>query len=113
MITLTQLASSTEPVQFLVKATANGARYDPSGDPVSVAFVPATSSPAAENPASGEWNTASWEVDPGDPPTYWASILVGPLNGGIALAAGTYLCVVRVTDNPAVPVKLGAYLVIV
>jgi len=112
MITLTQLASSTEPVQFLVRATDGGTVYDPSGDPVSVAFVPVTSPPSNPDPTSGEWQPATWEVDAGNPATYWASILVGPLNGGVPLAAGTYIAYVRVTDNPAVPVKPGCYLTI-
>ena len=111
MVTLTQLAVSTEPIQLQVVATADGAPYNPTADPVAVAFVPVASPPASPDPTSGEWNTASWETDPGG--TYWASILVGPLNGGVALAAGSYLCVVKVTDSPAVPVKAGAYLTIV
>ena len=112
MITLTQLAASTEPIQLQVTATANGAPYSPASDPVSIAFVPVTSPPGSPDPTSMEWNTASWEVD-GNPATYWATILVGPLNGGVNLAVGSYLCVVKVTDNPAVPVKPGAYLTIV
>jgi hypothetical protein len=106
--TLTQLASSTEPVQIQVRATANGSVYDPSGDPVAVAFV--LQGGPEPSPSGSGWNPATWEVDPGNPPSYWASVLVGPLNGGIALAAGTYVAYVRVTDNPAVPVKAGCYL---
>ncbi len=113
MITLTQLAASTEPIQLQVVATANGAPYSPASDPVSIAFVPVTSPPGSPDPTSMEWNTASWETDPGNPPTYWATILVGPLNGGVNLAVGSYQVVVKVTDDPAVPVKAGAYLTIV
>jgi len=108
--TLTQLASSTEPVQIQVRAIAGGSPYDPSGDPVAVAFV--LQGGPEPSPASSGWNAATWEVDPGNPPSYWASVLVGPLNGGIALTAGTYVGYVKVTDNPAVPVKAGCYLVI-
>jgi hypothetical protein len=106
---LTQLASSTEPVQIQVRATVNGAAYDPSGDLVSIAFI--AEGGTEPDPVTGPWHAATWEVDPG--PTYWASLLVGPLNGGVALTAGTYICYVKVTDNPAVPVKPGAYLTIV
>lgn len=109
MITLTQLAESTEPIQLQV--VANGVSYAPTSDPVSIAFVPVTSPPSSPDPTSGEWNTATWQTDPG--PTYWASILVGPLNGGVNLAVGSYLVVLRVTDSPAVPVKAAAYLTIV
>jgi hypothetical protein len=111
MITLTQLAVSTEPIQLQVTATSDGLPYDPSGDPVAIAFVPVTSPPSSPDPTSMEWNTAYWETDSG--PAYWASVLVGPLNGGVSLAVGTYLVVVKVTDSPAVPVKPGAYLTVV
>lgn len=110
MDTLTQPAVSTEPVQLRVKAEANGASYNPSGDPVAIAILPDTS-PEPDH-ASGAWNAATWEVDPGSPPTYWATLFVGPLNGGLALTAGTYIVYVRVTDNPAVPIRPGAYLIL-
>jgi hypothetical protein len=110
MITLTQLAESTEPVQFQIEAIANGTPYNPTADSVAVAFVPVTNPPSSPDPVSGEWNTASWETDPG--PVYWVSILVGPLNGGVPLAAGSYIAYVKITDNPAVPVKPGCYLII-
>lgn len=110
MNTLTQLATSTEPIQLQVEAFQGGSRYNPSGDPVAIAILPDTSpEPAFGSPS---WNTASWEVDPGDPPTYWASLLVGPLNGGLALTAGTYVVYLRVTDSPAVPIRAAAYLII-
>lgn len=112
MITLTQLAESTEFVQLQVQATLNGAPYNPTADSVAIAFVPITSPPTSPDPTSGEWNTAAWETD-SNPATYWASILVGPLNGGVNLAVGSYVACVRVTDNPAVPVKQGCYLLII
>lgn len=108
MITLSQLAVSTEPIQIQVAAAIGGSTYNPSNDPVSIAFVPVTSPPSSPDPTPGEWNTAYWEVDAG--PTYWAGILVGPANGGINLAVGSYVVVVKVTDSPAVPVRQGCYL---
>jgi hypothetical protein len=108
MVTLTQLAESTEPVQLQVSATSEGLAYDPTGDPVQIAFVPVPSPPASPDPTDAEWNTAYWETDPG--PAYWAGILVGPLNGGVQLEAGAYVAFVKVIDNPAVPVKPGCYL---
>lgn len=110
MQTLTQLAQSTEPVQVSIGATLNGAVYNPTGDTVAMAFVPAQPSGQPPDPASGQWQPAAWETDPG--PVYWASILVGPLNGGIPLTAGNYIVYVKVTDSPAVPVKPGCYLTI-
>lgn len=109
MITLTQLAQSTEPVQLQVTAIGpSGGPYNPVADPVAIAFV--TEAEPPPGPTSGQWNTASWETDPG--PVFWASILVGPLNGGVPLAVGNYIVYVKITDNPAVPVKAGCYLVI-
>ena len=106
MITLSQLASSTEPVQLQVAATLNGAAYNPTADAVAIAFIlDGQPEPA---PASASWQAATWETDPG--PTFWASILVGPLNGGVNLAVGTYVVYVKVTDNPAVPIRPGAFL---
>lgn len=108
MITLTQLAQSTEPIQFSVQATQNGVPYNFSADPVYVSFVPEGAPPP--DPQAGQWNTASVETDPG--PVYWITILVGPLNGGVPLAIGTYIAYWKVTDNPAVPVKAAAYVII-
>jgi hypothetical protein len=108
VITLTQLAQSTEPIQFSVQATQNGVPYNPTADPVFVAFAPESAPPP--DPTAGEWNTAAWETDPG--PVYWITILVGPLNGGVPLAQGSYIGYWKATDNPAVPVKAGCYLII-
>lgn len=116
MVTLTQLATSSMPIQIQVAAIKNGSAYDPSnGDtnPVSIAFVPITSPPSSPDPTSGEFNTAYWEADSTSPPTYWASILVGPNNDGISLTVGSYLAVVKITDPSATPVLQGCYLQIV
>jgi hypothetical protein len=108
MVTLEQLVTSTEPIEFQIGARYLGVAYDPTSDPVAVAILPSGS--PQPDPETGPWHTAEWETDPGN--QYWASVQVGPLNGGITLYPGTYDCYVKVTDNPAVPVKLGAYLVI-
>lgn len=110
MGSLALLAQSTEPVQVAIAAVSNGAAYDPTGGVVAMAFVPKQASGQPPDPTSGQWQPASWQVDPG--PVYWASILVGPLNGGVVLAAGSYIVYVRITDNPEVPVKPGCYLTV-
>ena len=111
MIQLSQYAVSTEPVQFQVSAQEDGGVYNPSSDPVYCAFVLVTG--PNPSPDGATWNTASWEVDSGNPsPSFWATILVGPANGGIVLTPGTYACFLKVTDDPAVPVKFAAYLTI-
>ena len=112
MITLTQMAASTEPVQFSIDAIdGEGNSYDPSGDPVYVALGAVTSPPTAFNAGTATWYTASWSVQPGNPePVYWITVLFGPLNGGIPVTAGPYIAYAKITDNPAVPVKPCAYL---
>lgn len=113
MITLTQLAGSTEPIQFAISAIdAEGNSYNPTSDPVAVAFAPVTSPPAVFNPGTATWNTATWSVQAGNPnPVYWVNVMPGPLNGGIPVTAGSYVAYVRVTDNPAVPILPAAYVI--
>jgi hypothetical protein len=108
--TLTQPATSVNYVQVQVIATLDGAAYDPTGDAVAVAFVPQPQYGPPPDPASGQWNTAGWETDPG--PVYWASCLTGPSGGGVSLTAGAYAVAVMVTDDPAVPVMWGPVLVV-
>lgn len=99
---LSQAATSTQPVQQVVSPPSG---INPSSDAVQMAFIPVPASGIAPSPAPGQWNTAYWEVDSG--PVYWASILVGPANGGLVLTAGVYQIFVKVVDNPAVPVLPG------
>jgi hypothetical protein len=109
MTSLSQAAISTQPVQVQVTViTETGEPYNPTGDPVSVAFVPQAYPPAS--PQDGDWITASWATDTAG--NYWATALVGPANGGTALAAGSYVAWVRVTGNPAVPEEPGPVLLI-
>lgn len=105
---LTQPAASSGNVQAQVYATVYGAAYDPAGDTVQAAFIPAPTAGLPPDPASGQWHPASWVTDPG--PVYWASVLVGP--GGVVLTAGSYYTAWQVTDNPTVPVLWGPVLVI-
>jgi hypothetical protein len=101
MNTLTQSVLSTQFIQIQVTARSGTATsYDPTGDTVAMAFTPLTY--PETSPASGSWVTGSWQTFPG--PAYWAEALVGPANGGTALALGTYQVWVKVTDSPEVPV---------
>lgn len=113
-MTLTQPAVSTEAVQLLVEAIQGGAVYNPTGDPVAVAFVAMPSSGPAPAPAAGSsaWNAATWETDPG--PQYWASCMVGPAGGVVTLAAGGYQVFVKISDGSSgeVPILPGPVLLI-
>jgi hypothetical protein len=96
--TLTQPATSSPFVQVQVIATLDGAPYDPTADPVAIAFVPVPQYGAPPNPVSGQWNTASWETDSSSSlTTYWASVLTGP--SGVSLTAGAWAIAVQVTDG--------------
>lgn len=102
----TQSALSTELVQIKVAVTVNGAPYNPSSDVVAMAFMP-----SGTNPTTSDWKTGSWQTDPG--PTYWAQCLVGPANGGVVLAVGSYVVWLKIVDNPEVPVRQVGILQIV
>lgn len=115
MVTLTQMVWSTAPCQFSVNVIdAEGNPYDPTGDPVEVAYSPVTSPPTAFNPGTATWYPSTWSVQAGNPgpATYWVNFMPGPVNGGAALAAGAYITVARITDNPAVPILDGCYLIL-
>lgn len=109
MPVLTQLAVSSQPVQQQVIPPAG---VNPSNDPVFMAFVPVPSFGPPPDPSPGQFNAATWEVD-SNPTTYWASIMVGPANGGVVLAAGAYQIAVKVVDPAATPVLWGWNLLIV
>lgn len=108
MQTLTQSVLSTEPVQVLVEAIDADGAYDPTADVVQFAFTNAGAYPAAQ---PSQWHTGSWVTFPGG--QYWAQVIVGPQNGGVALATGTWALWVKVTDDPAVPVMQPCLLQIV
>ena len=114
MITLSQLAGSTMPTQFAVNAIdAEGNSYNPTGDTVAVAFALVTSPPTTFDPGTATWNAATWSTTPGNPnPVFWVNVLIGPANGGIALAAGSYVAYTKITDDPAVPILPSAYVIL-
>lgn len=95
-----QLSSlSTEFVRVQVAATSSGVAVDPTNDAAFIAFPL-----EGVSPVSGDWKSASWEIDSSQTPvTNYVRALVG--SGGVALSAGTYDCWVKVSDNPEVPVK--------
>lgn len=97
-------ASSASTIDILVPITATvlGAPYDPTGDAVSIAFLP-----NGVTPASGDWHAATWQTFGG---AHYAVCLVGPANGGVVLASGTWTVWTKVTDSPEVPVMLSGYL---
>jgi len=96
---------SLEYVYAAVTATIGGVDHDPTGDPVEMAFIG-----TEDDPAEDDWVEASWETISG---AYFAKALVGPSNGVIDLAKGTYRIYVRVTDDPERPVLRAGVLEII
>lgn len=88
--------TSTVFIPANITATSGGSSFNPTADEVDFAFI---SGPT--DPQSGDWHTGSWVS--GGPP-YIAQILVGPLNGGLVLAKGSYIIWCRVIATPQVPV---------
>lgn len=89
---------STEYVQVPIQAVVNGAPYDPTGDPVFMAFVPVGISNYPVSWFGGSWSTTVQG-------NFLAQCLVGPGAGGVVLAPGFYTVWVKITDSPEVPVK--------
>lgn len=113
MFTLTQSVLSTKFLQVQVEAILAGQPYNPTGDTVQFAFTALTV--PVTNPGGGAWQSGQWETDnsPDYPaPVYWAGILVGPANSGIALTAGSWSVWTKITDDPEVPVEQPAILII-
>jgi hypothetical protein len=97
--TLTQSALSTQYVQTLIAVISVSGDYNPTADSVQWAFTNANAYPAV-GPA--DWTDGSWVTYPGS--QYWAQILIGPENGGVVLATGTWQAWLQITDSPEVPV---------
>ena len=100
MADLTLPAATLEYVRFPVRATVNGAAYNPTADVVTFAFLTAE----LTQPTAPDWKSGSWES--GANGTYLARCLVGP-SGTVTLAAGVYYVWIKVTDSPEVPVMLA------
>lgn len=100
MNTISQSSLSTNEVQVPVGIQFPDG-YDPTGDELFFAFTPLTY--PVTQPTSEDWVSGSWVTFAG--PSYWAECTVGPANGGVVLAIGTYTGWVKVVDDPAVPVE--------
>jgi hypothetical protein len=99
--TLSLSSLSTVYVQVPVEATVNGiSDYNPTGDPVLLAFLP-----PGTNPGVSDWKPGSWQsVAATSGTVFLAQCLIGPGTGGVTLTPGTYRIWVKVTDNPEIPV---------
>lgn len=90
-------ALTTRFLRYYVGATKNGAPYDPTGTPVSFAFM----SPGVD-PTVSDFKVGSWEVETGPPSRYVARFLLGP-TGTYTLTKGQYAVWIKITDSPEIP----------
>lgn len=98
---VSQAVGSLLYVRVETSATKSGVNYDPTGDIVAMAFLPADISPIFS-----DWNAGIWETIGTTPwATYNALCLVGP-GGTFVPVKGVYSIWVRVTDNPEIPGEL-------
>jgi hypothetical protein len=104
-LTVTISSLSTVYVQVPVRCFRQGTEYNPTADPVAMAFKAGWA-----NPGSGDWNAASWDTGEYGV-TYLAQCLVGP-SGTVTLGVGTWSIWTKVTDDPEVPVMQPGLLVV-
>jgi hypothetical protein len=103
-IGMSQLA--TMYVFVPVAATRSGLPYNPTGDPVQMAFMPT----ATQVPANTDWVSASWDTDTASVLyPYSVKCLVGP-SGVINPGIGRYIMYLKITDNPETPVLIAGQL---
>lgn len=95
-------AGSTEYVKVQIEPPSG---VNPSSDPVAFCFAT-----TPELPETPTWDTGSWETitNPAGDADYFARCLIGPSSSPLVqLTAGRYYVFVKVTDDPAIPVKLA------
>lgn len=86
---------SLEYLPVKIKATRLGEDYDPTADLVQMAL------PVIDiDPVTDDWKNAIWQTVNDD---FIANILVGP-GGDIELGRGDYDILIKITDDPEVPV---------
>jgi hypothetical protein len=89
-------ALSTEYIQVNIQAIVAGEPYNPTADAVSFAFTYGTSAPVTFY--TGSWTTTAQGM-------YLAQCLIGPQNGGVVLAQGSYTVWIKISDDPEVPIR--------
>ena len=99
------LSIYAQSTQYVEVPVSNAQGVNPTSDTVQFAFLGpygnVSQAREAVPSATTTYYSGSWvsTVAP-----YVAKCLVGPAGGGVTLGAGCYLVVLKVTDNPEVPV---------
>ena len=99
---------STQYVLVPVRAYSQGLPYNPTSLTVQMAFISGWG-----KPSGASWNPASWASVSAVNGYYLAQCLVGPLDGGIPLAVGTWNVWLQVTGLPEIPVLVTGTLTVV
>lgn len=84
---------SLEYLPVRVVVTKDGVLFDPTADPVEIALPVINVDPTV-------WKAADWRTVGTN---YFARVLVGP-TGDFVLTRGDYDILVRITDDPEIPV---------
>jgi hypothetical protein len=98
-------SASLETLRCPVFADTGGGIYNPTSDPVAMAF---TTGPSAK-PGPSDWKPGGWDTTAIG--TYVATCLIGT-GGAVALAPGSYYVWVRITDLPEIVVREVGELVV-
>lgn len=113
------LSIYAQSTQYISVPVTNSQGINPTADVVQFAFLGPYSNVSQANQAiptggtiyyTGLWPSTSAVNN--SPNTYVAVILVGPIGGVVTLGAGTYLVVVKVADNPEVPVLYSGPMIV-
>lgn len=100
-------------LQYVQVPVTNTQGVNPTGDVVQFAFLGPYGNVSQCNDAiptsATTYYTGSWQSTTSP---YIAACLVGPGGGVVTLTTGTYLVVVKVTDNPEVPIIFSGPMVV-
>ena len=108
-----------QSTQYVSVSVTNSQGVNPTSDAVQFAFLGPVSNSSQANemvPTSATtYYTGFWPSTlpvPNTVNTYNAAILIGPDGGSVSLSTGTYLCVLKITDSPEVPVLFSGPLLV-
>ncbi len=91
-------STSKEYVLARVLAKVSGSVIDPTIYPAEMAFT------QSGQPVTADWLSATWETNTTTTQaTYYARVMIGP-GSSKTLAAGRWVCWVRLTATPEIPV---------
>lgn len=112
------LSIYAQSTQFITVPVSNNEGINPTSDIVQFAFLGPYSNVSQANEAvptsSTTYYTGSWPNNIQGTPLneYVAACLVGPGGGVVTLTTGTYLVIVKITDNSEAPVLFSGPMIV-